>query len=105
MINAYSLPQIFYTMTMAEDKWPQLGTILESTDNNDTLPTNRPLHVYMFYRNYLNNIRNKLWKNPNLVSWGKWEHYFEPILNVMSFRIEEQYIYTASTILKKKFLN
>jgi len=64
MINAYSLPQIFYTMTMAEDKWPQLGTILESTDNNDTLPTNRPLHVYMFYRNYLNLIRANM-PNPH----------------------------------------
>ncbi|CAG8727692.1 7497_t:CDS:1 [Ambispora leptoticha] len=74
---AYSLPQIFYTITMAEDKWPQLREILESTDNNDILPTNRPLHVYMFYRNYLNNIRSKLWKNQNLARWGKWEHYFE----------------------------
>jgi len=77
MIHAYGLPQIFYTMTMAEDKWPHLHQILRTSDNNDTLPTNRPLHVYMFYRNYLNNIRNKLWKNPNLAGWGKWKHFFE----------------------------
>ena len=77
MIRAYGLLQIFYTMTMAEDKWPHLHQILRTSDNNDTLPTNRPLHVYMFYRNYLNNIRNKLWKNLNLAGWEKWKHFFE----------------------------
>ncbi len=62
---------------MAENKWSHLHQILQSTDNYDTLPTNHPLHVYMFYHNYLSNIHNKLWKNSNLVWWGKWEHFFE----------------------------
>jgi hypothetical protein len=77
MIHAYRLPQIFYTMIMAKDKWPHLHQILHASDNNNTLPTNRPLHIYMFYYNYLNNIRNKLWKNPSLARWRKWEHFFE----------------------------
>jgi hypothetical protein len=64
-------------MTMAEDKWPHLHQILQSSDNHDTLLTNYPLHVYMFYCNYLNNIYNKLWKSFNLTRWKKWEHFFE----------------------------
>lgn len=46
---------------MAEDKWPHLNTILCSTDNNDPIPTNRPLHVYMHYRNRLNNLHRRTW--------------------------------------------
>src|SRR5687768_13176885 len=77
MLQAYGLPQIFYTLTMAENKWEHLKIILENTDNKDTLPTNRPLHVYLHYHNKLTNIRNKLWKSPDLVQWGEWLHYFE----------------------------
>lgn len=77
MLSSFGLPQIFYTMTMAEDKWPHLHEILRHTDNQNTLPSNRPLHTYLFYCNYLTNIRNKLWKHPTLSRWGKWEHFFE----------------------------
>src|SRR6185369_2317215 len=77
MIQSYDLPQIFYTLTMTEDKWKHLEQILSKTDNNDTLPTNCPLHVYLFYHNKLNNLRKKLWKNEKLVQWGKLENYFE----------------------------
>lgn len=38
MLQAYGLPQIFYTLTMAEDKWYHLHYILSTTDNHDTLP-------------------------------------------------------------------
>ncbi|CAG8796667.1 16942_t:CDS:2, partial [Gigaspora rosea] len=64
-------------MTMAEDKWNHLKEILLSTDNRDPLPTNRPLHIYLFYHHKLTNIRNKLWKNTKLTQWGKLENYFE----------------------------
>src|SRR5690242_8383075 len=77
MIHSYGLLQIFYTMTIAEDKWPHLHHILHSTDNGDILPTNHPLHTYLFYRNYLTNIRYNLWKNSTLSRWGKWQHFFE----------------------------
>ncbi|CAG8699447.1 12016_t:CDS:2 [Ambispora leptoticha] len=40
---------------MAKDKWPQLREILESTDNHDTLPTNRPLHEHYFERDEFQN--------------------------------------------------
>jgi len=68
---------MFYTMTMSEGKWEHLKQILSQTDNSDTLPTNRPLHVYLFYHNKLKNIRKKLWKNEKLVQWGRLENYFE----------------------------
>lgn len=43
----------------AEDKWSHLNYILSTTDNHDTLPSNRPLHTYLFYHNKLNHLRNK----------------------------------------------
>jgi hypothetical protein len=67
MTQAYGLPQIFYMMTAAEDKQKHLKEILETTDNKDPLPTNRPLHIYLYYHNKLANIRRKLWKDPLLV--------------------------------------
>jgi hypothetical protein len=77
MLQAFGLPQIFYTMTIAESRWKHLKVILENTDNKDSLPTNRPLHVYLHYHNKLTNLRNKLWKSSNLVQWGEWQHFFE----------------------------
>jgi len=64
-------------MTMGEDKWSHLKEILKTTDNKDPLPTNRLLHIYLYYYNKLTNIRNKLWKDPEIVQWGKYIHYFE----------------------------
>jgi hypothetical protein len=62
---------------MGEDKCPHIKEILKNTDNKDSLPTNRPLHVYLHYHNKLTNIRNKLWKDPEIIQWGKYLHYFE----------------------------
>ena len=45
MINEYGLPSLFLTLTAAETKWTHLNKILKATDNNDTIPSNRPLHV------------------------------------------------------------
>ena len=64
-------------LMVAEDKWNHLKQILLVTDNKDPLPTNHPLHVYLFYHNKLNNVCKKLWKNENLVQWGKLENCFE----------------------------
>jgi Helitron helicase-like domain at N-terminus len=77
MVDAFQLPQIFYTTTMNENGWEHLKTILSLTDNRDTNPTNRPLHTYLHYHHRLESIRNKLWKNPKLSEWGKWIHYWE----------------------------
>ena len=77
MVDAFQLPQIFYTTTMNENGWKHLKTILSLTDNGDTNPTNRLLHSYLHYHHRLESIRNKLWKNPKLSGWGKWIHYWE----------------------------
>ncbi|CAG8478370.1 872_t:CDS:2 [Gigaspora rosea] len=62
---------------MAKDKWNHLKEILLLTDNGDPLPTNRLLHVYLFYNHKLSNICKRLWKNEKLTQWGKFENYFE----------------------------
>jgi len=84
---------------MSEGKWPHLYNILLSTDNHDSLPSNRPLHVYMFYRNYLNNIY--------VINYGKMQLYQvgengNIFLNKMNFKTEVQSIFTDLPILKKE---
>jgi len=66
MVQSFGLPQIFYTMTMAEGHWSHLHDILSKTDNKDTLPSNRPLHTYLHYHHRLSAIHQHLWKKPNL---------------------------------------
>lgn len=77
MVQAFDLPQIFYTMTMAENHWTHLHKILSKTDNKDTLPSNRPLHTYLHYHHRLSSMHQYLWKNSNLTDWGNWLHHFE----------------------------
>ena len=77
MVQGFGLPQIFYTMTMAESNWSHLHNILSKTDNKDTLPSNRPLHTYLHYHHRLSSIHKYLWKNSNLAGWGDWLHHFE----------------------------
>ena len=77
MVQGFGLPQIFYTMTMAEGHWPHLHNILLKTDNKDTLPSNRPFHTYLHYHHRLSSMHQYLWKNPNLTDWGNWLHHFE----------------------------
>ena len=49
MVNVKGLPTLFITLSMAESKWIHLTEILRNTDNGDTLPTNRPFHVCMYF--------------------------------------------------------
>src|SRR6266498_2672661 len=49
MVDAFQLPQIFYTTTMNENGWKHLKNILSLTDNKDTNFTNRSLHTYLHY--------------------------------------------------------
>ena len=77
MVQGFGLPQIFYTVTIAENHWTHLHKILSKTDNKDTLPSNRPLHTYLHYHHHLSSVHKYLWKNPNLTNWGDWLHHFE----------------------------
>ncbi|GBC40545.2 PIF1-like helicase domain-containing protein [Rhizophagus irregularis DAOM 181602=DAOM 197198] len=77
MVQGFGLPQIFYTMTMAENHWSHLKNILLKTDNKDPLPSNCPFHIYLHYHHRLASMHQYLWKNPNLTDWGNWLHHFE----------------------------
>jgi Cdc6-like AAA superfamily ATPase len=77
MVQGFGLPQIFYTMTMAENHWTHLHNILSKTDNKDPLPSNRPFHTYMHYHHRLSSMHEHFWKKPNLTDWGNWLHHFE----------------------------
>ena len=60
MVQGFGLPQIFYTMTMAEGHWSHLRNILSKTDNKDTLPSNRPFHTYLHYHHRLSSMHQYL---------------------------------------------
>ncbi len=77
IIKTFGLPQIFYTVTMAEGKWKHLHEILKKTDDGNTIPTNRPFHVYHHYHYRLMSIHHYLWRNKNMCGWGKWHHHWE----------------------------
>jgi len=77
IIKTFGLPQMFYTVTMAEGKWKHLHEILKKTDNGNTIPTNRPFHVYHHYQNRLKSIHHYLWRNEKICQWGKWHHHWE----------------------------
>jgi len=79
MIEQYSLPSLFLTLSMAEGKWTHLKHILKSTDNKDTLPTNRPLHTTLFFVNFKQHLKNHIWKKPANSRWGQLLQFFERV--------------------------
>jgi len=79
MIEQFGLPSLFLTLSMAEGKWTHLKEILESTDNGNTLPTNRPLHTTLYFVNLKQNLKNYVWKKSKISRWGELSHFFERI--------------------------
>jgi hypothetical protein len=60
----------FITLTAAESKWKHLKDILKSTDNKDTIPTNRPLHTALHFTYCKKELWNHIWKKPANSNWG-----------------------------------
>lgn len=79
MISSYGLPSLFITLTMAESHWKHLHKILKVTDNNDTIPTNRPLHTTLHFIHRLQQLKNYVWKNPEHSEWGDITNFFERV--------------------------
>ncbi|CAG8743659.1 14671_t:CDS:1, partial [Dentiscutata heterogama] len=79
MIRELGLPSIFITLSMAEGSWSHLRNILTGTDNNNPLPTNRPLHTTLHFIHRLQNLKKHVWKNQNISEWGSYTHFFDRI--------------------------
>src|SRR5213075_2029310 len=77
MMREYGLPSLFITLTIAESKWTHLKTILQSTDNHDTMPTNRPLHTTHHYIHRKQELKQHIWMKPANSNWGELKHFFE----------------------------
>jgi len=77
MVNELGLPSLFITLTMAEFHWENLQSILRSTDNHDTVPTNRPYHVTSYFLHRYRVLKQHIWKAPRLAEWGNIIHFFE----------------------------
>ena len=66
MSNEFGLPSLFITLTMTENKWIYLKEILESTDNGDTIPTNRLLHTTLHFIHHKQELKKAIWSNSNV---------------------------------------
>jgi len=79
MTNEFGLPTLFITLTMAESKWTHLKEILETTDNGDMLPTNRPLHIALYFISLKQEIKHHIWSKQENCRWGELKHFFERV--------------------------
>ena len=66
MISSYGLPSLFITLTMAKSHWKHLHKILKATDNQNTIPTNRPVHTTLHFIHRFQQLKKYILKNQNL---------------------------------------
>ena len=79
MMREYGLPFLFITLTAAESRWTHLKDILKSTDNKNTIPTNRPLYTALHFTHRKKELWNHIWKKPANSKWGQLNHFFERV--------------------------
>ena len=79
MISSYGLPSLFITLTMAEGHWKHLHKILKATDNQNTIPTNRPVHTMLHFIHRFQQLKKYILKNPEHLGWDDLTHFFERV--------------------------
>src|SRR5581483_8826158 len=79
MSNEFGVPSLFIILTMAENKWTHLEEILKSTDDGNTVPTNRSLHTTLHFIHRKQELKRTIWSNPNNSNWGELLHFFERV--------------------------
>ena len=79
MVNVKGLPTLFIALSMTESKWIHLTEILHNTDNGDTLPTNRPFHVCMYFKQRYRSLKKRLWNNRRLGGWKSISDFVERV--------------------------
>jgi len=60
MLQKFRLPTLFITLSIAKSKWTELQEILQQTDNNNTISTNRPLHYALHFINRFRSLKKKV---------------------------------------------
>ncbi|EXX69470.1 PIF1-like helicase domain-containing protein [Rhizophagus irregularis DAOM 181602=DAOM 197198] len=79
MIKKLGLPTLFITLSMAENRWTHLHNILSNSDNNDTLPTNRPFHCANYFVHKFQSLKKELYKKPDLTGFGDITDFFDRV--------------------------
>ena len=79
MIHKLGLPNLFITLSMAENRWTHLHHILSNSDNGDTLPTNRPFHCSNYFVHKFQSLKNELYAKPKLTGFGKITNFFDRV--------------------------
>ena len=76
MLQKFGLPTLFITLSMAESKQTELQEILQQTDNNNTISTNRPLYCAFHFINRFRSLRKEVWKNERISGWDTITDFF-----------------------------
>src|ERR1043165_498835 len=79
MISSYGLPSLFITLIMAEGHWKHLHKILKATDNQNTIPTNRPVYTTLHFIHQFQQLKKYILKNPEHSGWSDLTHFFERV--------------------------
>jgi len=64
---------------MAESRWTHLRDILASSDNGDTLPTNRPFHCANYFVHKFQSLKRELYRKPDLTGFGDITNFFDRV--------------------------
>jgi hypothetical protein len=79
MVQKIGLPTLFITLSMAEGRWTHLRDILSTSDNGDTLPTNRPFHCANYFVHKFKSLKNELYKKSDLTGFGNITDFFDRV--------------------------
>ncbi len=79
MIKKISLPILFITLSMIKSHQIHLYHILSNTDNNDTLPTNRPYHCTNYFIHKFTSLKKELYKKLKLIGFDTIINFFDKV--------------------------
>ena len=88
MLQKRGLPTVFITLSMAESRWTELQDILRQTDDNNTIPTNKPLHCALHFMHRFRSLKNKIWKNKEISGWGTWWSWYRGFYDTLVILIK-----------------
>src|SRR5262249_10307640 len=76
MIRTFGAPQLFLTLSAAEDRWPDLQHVLATTDSGNTSASHRPVHSAIHFLNRYHYLRKKILKSVPCSGFGALRAYF-----------------------------
>ena len=79
MLKKKGLPSLFITLSIAESWWTHLHQIFSTTDNENTLLTNRSFHCINYFVHKFQSLKKEFYKKPNLTGFGDITDFFDRV--------------------------